>query len=281
MTPGRRLSICNQGPDGQMYMIDWYDRNQCHHVNVDGHDRLQRPDVQSQLRRRRATNRSISRSLTIEARHIAAAQNDWHVRHARRVIQERGLKDSGARGHWSRWPLPTTIRRGGCALWALHAAGMLDEALVARGLANDDPHVRAWTIQLSCESRQPSAVTLARMIELAERDPSPVVRLYLGLGRGAIAGRKALGHRRPFARHEEDVGDHNLPLMIWYAAEPLAARRCAAGIATGTGWPDSEGCEFMARRVAAEGTAEALALGRRRRFRRARTRPRTGPWWRA
>ena len=28
-----------QGPDGQMYMIDWYDRNQCHHGNVEGHDR--------------------------------------------------------------------------------------------------------------------------------------------------------------------------------------------------------------------------------------------------
>ena len=22
-----------------MYMIDWYDRNQCHHGNVEGHDR--------------------------------------------------------------------------------------------------------------------------------------------------------------------------------------------------------------------------------------------------
>jgi putative membrane-bound dehydrogenase-like protein len=27
------------GPDGQVYMIDWYDRNQCHHGDVNGHDR--------------------------------------------------------------------------------------------------------------------------------------------------------------------------------------------------------------------------------------------------
>ncbi len=27
------------GPDGQATMIDWYDRNQCHHGNVPGHDR--------------------------------------------------------------------------------------------------------------------------------------------------------------------------------------------------------------------------------------------------
>ena len=27
------------GPDGSVYMIDWYDKNQCHHNDVNGHDR--------------------------------------------------------------------------------------------------------------------------------------------------------------------------------------------------------------------------------------------------
>ena len=27
------------GPDGSVYMIDWYDKNQCHHRDVNGHDR--------------------------------------------------------------------------------------------------------------------------------------------------------------------------------------------------------------------------------------------------
>src|SRR6185295_380623 len=27
------------GPDGQVYIIDWYDMNACHHFNVEGHDR--------------------------------------------------------------------------------------------------------------------------------------------------------------------------------------------------------------------------------------------------
>ena len=27
------------GPDGQVYIIDWYDMNACHHTNVEGHDR--------------------------------------------------------------------------------------------------------------------------------------------------------------------------------------------------------------------------------------------------
>ena len=27
------------GPDGSMFMIDWYDKNQCHHNDINGHDR--------------------------------------------------------------------------------------------------------------------------------------------------------------------------------------------------------------------------------------------------
>ena len=27
------------GPDGSLFMIDWYDKNQCHHNEVNGHDR--------------------------------------------------------------------------------------------------------------------------------------------------------------------------------------------------------------------------------------------------
>ena len=27
------------GPDGQVYFIDWYDRQQCHHVGTNIHDR--------------------------------------------------------------------------------------------------------------------------------------------------------------------------------------------------------------------------------------------------
>ena len=27
------------GPDGAVYLIDWYDKNECHHNDVNGHDR--------------------------------------------------------------------------------------------------------------------------------------------------------------------------------------------------------------------------------------------------
>ncbi|MCH9022606.1 MAG: hypothetical protein IID32_07555, partial [Planctomycetes bacterium] len=55
----------------------------------------------------------------------------------------------------------------------------------------------------------------------AKHDPSPVVRLYLA----AALQRLPLDQRFEIAlglvSHADDASDHNLPLMIWYAIEPL------------------------------------------------------------
>ena len=157
------------------------------------------------------------------------------------MIQERGLKDADARENLIELafehPDATRRLRG---LWALQAAGMLDEDLLARGLKNDDPYVRAWTVQLACEDRHPSATTLATFEKLAERDPSPVVRLYLASAAGRLSPEARWNVVGQLARHAENAEDHNLPLLIWYAAEPLAAADAGA-LGHGARWSDSAG----------------------------------------
>jgi putative heme-binding domain-containing protein len=95
---------------------------------------------------------------------------------------------------------------------------------------------------------------------LARIDPSPVVRLYLA----AALQRLPLSDRWDIADglvgRAGDAGDHNLPLMYWYAVEPLAALDAsrAARLASGSKIPRIQ--EFMARRIGAIGTAESMAL---------------------
>ena len=85
------------------------------------------------------------------------------------------------------------------------------------------PHdfVRGWAIQLLCEDKNASDRALARFADLAKDDPSPAVRLYLA----AALQRIPLEHRwpiiEPLLSHAEDAADQNLPLMYWYATEPL------------------------------------------------------------
>ncbi len=105
----------------------------------------------------------------------------------------------------------------------LHLTGGLSTDHITRGLANLNPYIRAWTIQLECEDRNPSDATLEQMAELAKSDPSPVVRLYLASALGRLPLERRWETLANLVAHAEDVADHNLPLMYWYAAEPLAA----------------------------------------------------------
>src|SRR5262249_46042113 len=110
--------------------------------------------------------------------------NDWYVRHARRLLQERNARPSGTRSvvHAalyemlaSQQDVPRRLR----ALWALQVIGGLDAVRLQALLDDPAEHVRAWAIQLLCESAAPSATALEKFASLAKTDPSPVVRLYL------------------------------------------------------------------------------------------------------
>ena len=60
--------------------------------------------------------------------------------------------------------------------------------------------------------------------------------------------------------HSEDVSDHNLPLMDWYAAEPLAAVDARRALRLAASSKINRLQEFMARRVGSLGTPESLAI---------------------
>jgi hypothetical protein len=62
--------------------------------------------------------------------------------------------------------------------------------------------------------------------------------------------------------HPEDADDHNLPLMYWYAMEPLAEvdppRALALAMTAGENIPILK--EYMIRRIGAGDPAKSLAL---------------------
>src|SRR6185436_163705 len=62
------------------------------------------------------------------------------------------------------------------------------------------------------------------LLKLAETDPSPLVRLFIA---SAAQRSPSDEFRRNLVErlvvHGEDAEDHNLPLMYWFAAEPLVA----------------------------------------------------------
>jgi hypothetical protein len=90
--------------------------------------------------------------------------------------------------------------------------------------------LRAWTVQLLSE-RKASGAALAEFARLAGEDPSAMVRLYLA----SALQRTPVFERRPILERlitrEGDAGDHNLPLMYWFALEPVVGADGEAGLA--------------------------------------------------
>jgi putative membrane-bound dehydrogenase-like protein len=256
------------GPDGQVYVIDWYDRQACHTVNINDHDRSNGRIFKISYKQPKHVRVDLQKRTSAELVELQLHANDWYVRHARRILQERG-PDPAVHRTLAKFAFDhhdeTRRLRG---LWALHVTGGLTEELLAKALANDRPAVRGWAVQLAMEDARPSAATLKTFAEMARTDTSPEVRLYLAAALQRLAPERRWDILEGLLAHGEDAADHNLPLMYWYAAEPLGGLDPGKALElTGRGkLPLLVG--YMARRVASLDTPAALdavvrALGRR------------------
>jgi len=251
------------GPDGNVYMIDWYDKNQCHRYEINMHDRSNgrifkvsyQPDQQPRL-----APFDLARATDDELIQYQLHPNDWYVRHARRILQERGPKpavhDALARVAAQSTNANHRLR----ALWALHATAGLTEPRVLAALADEDPYVRGWAIQLACEAGPPAPAIAERMAQLAASDPSQVVRLYLASAAQRLPVDSRWPLLEPLVMHSVDSDDHNLPLMYWYALEPLAQPHPARTLALAQKSPIPQLLAFTVRRLASTGNEAAVAL---------------------
>jgi putative membrane-bound dehydrogenase-like protein len=209
------------GPEGAVYVSDWYDKFACHQ---------QRPADRTNGRVYRVTYKDakpvavdLSRLKNVELVRLQLHQNDWYVRQARRILQERG-PDPEVHAALSKLladsPDETRKLR---ALWALHGAAGLTEAIALEQLSSPFEFVRAWTVQLLAERRDVSAAALGRLESMAREDGSPVVRLYLASALQRLPFEKRWGILEGLAGHDADAADPNLSLLVWYALEPLVA----------------------------------------------------------
>src|SRR5207245_2533498 len=93
------------------------------------------------------------------------------------------------------------------ALWALHATGDLGEKQFL-GLSNHAHEaVRAWAVQLVLDSGEVSAAVRHRLAEMAARDASPFVRLYLASGLQRLPERQRWPIAEGLVQHGEDARD--------------------------------------------------------------------------
>jgi putative membrane-bound dehydrogenase-like protein len=248
------------GPDGSVHAIDWYDRNQCHSSNPDLHDRT----LGRIFKISHANDRWIQ--VDLGARSSSALvelqlhQNEWYVRHARRILQERGPDPAVHAALQRMLQEQPDVTRKLRALWALYVTGGTRERDLLDLLGHDSEYLRSWAVYLLVQEGRPSDAALARLGSMARDDGSALVRLYLASALQRIPQADRWPILTALAARPEDAADHNLPLMVWYAAEPLAAVDMPRALALTRDSPLPRLFQFTVQRIAAVGTQDALRV---------------------
>ena len=250
------------GPDGSIYMIDWYDKNQCHLNTPESHDRSNGRIFKVSYGDKKVKV-DLAKLSDNELIGLLSNKNSWQARHAQRILTERvasiavadsrlgtglenipqrfaslGIRSTYVRLENIRTQLEQLSNKGKTTadklrgLWTFYSVGGftvdLTEDIAKTNLKSEEEYIRAWTIQLACEDKKPSDALLKEFARMAREDQSPVVRLYLAsaLQRLPLAQRGEI--LEGLLAHAEDAKDPNLPLMYWYAAEPLAGESVAS-----------------------------------------------------
>ncbi|HVR76312.1 MAG TPA: PVC-type heme-binding CxxCH protein, partial [Planctomycetota bacterium] len=213
------------GPDGAVFVIDWSDSGECHESDDHGAHHESGRIYKVSYGKTRAVTVDLAALEDRDLVRLQAERNEWHVRQARRILQERAAagRDLGAAREelWRMFRSAPDAPRRLRALWALHVTGGVAREPLLQLLGHADEHVRAWAVRLACEEKKPSRAALEKIETMARTDASPRVRLSIAsaLQRIPLDERRAIA--RGLAGHARDSSDPNLPLMIWYGIEPL------------------------------------------------------------
>jgi putative membrane-bound dehydrogenase-like protein len=215
------------GPDGAVYMLDWHDADICGDtVRTKDTGRVYRiAPTQSRAKDWEGRYADLTTFDNQELVKLQLSESAWHARRARVILQNRATKENvdsathtALRNILDEHSNEDHRLR---ALWALHVTSGIDHAALVDLLNDDDVYVRAWAIQLLCEDMDPPQAALDQFTRMAEKDSSPVVRLYLASALQRMNADDRWSIAENLVEHGEDSDDHNIPKILWYGIEPL------------------------------------------------------------
>ena len=247
------------GPDGAVWVMDWYDRYPCYQnaqADPDGIDRERGriwrvvwvgDQAGKPVPSRPSADMDLSKLSSVELTGLLAHPNVWHQRTARRLLGERGATAFGPRTLHAKTPVHELLKSGTTpearlnALWTLHEMGLLEDETLDEVAADADPGVRSWAARITGERGLPLGDAIKRLAKLAE-DPDPTVRLGVTVAaRQFVSGSLTIdtpplvpvsevvtgpvlsalfrGHRNA----AQKTPDPTLDFLYWMALEPIVA----------------------------------------------------------
>ncbi len=250
------------GPDGAIYVSDWYDARTAHPDPDADWDRTNGRIYRIAAKgTKSAPPIDFTKLSTDELLALHSHRNQWYVRRARmELIRRRDGQTQLIAALKS--PDEVVVLE---ALWSLNATGGFDEALADTLLDNPHAAVRGWTVRLLGDAKTVSPEMAHRLDKFAEHESSVHVRLQLAASAARLPSHQALPIINANINRDIDNDDPYLPLLWWWAVE----RHSVSGreevmkrFIRPSLWKSKLGRETLmtrlVRRFTAEGTREGL-----------------------
>ena len=203
------------GPDGAVYIADWYDTRLSHVSPVDDwhkeSGRVYRVRPQNSAPKYNSGN--LAKLSPSELVKRFEHQNKW--------VRQRAALEIGWREDKSIVPQLVRLIEANASLeslWALNTLQELTSDRATKWLGHSDPHVRRWVIRLLGDRRE----GLRGMAELATTEPNVQVRSQLASTAKRLPPEFGLPIVHELLRaseHNGDANDPHMPLMMWWAIE--------------------------------------------------------------
>ncbi|HLH54978.1 MAG TPA: PVC-type heme-binding CxxCH protein, partial [Verrucomicrobiae bacterium] len=180
------------GPDGAIYIADWYDAQINHYRNHEG----QIDKSNGRIYRLKA--RGAPALPPFDLGKLSSAQLVGFLSNSNKWFRQETLRLLGDRKDASIVPLLSNMVRTNAgqialeSLWALNLSGGLDEAFALKALDHPDPFVRLWTARLSCDAGKVSDPVAAKLARLARAEPNVEVRAQLACSAKRLPASQAL-----------------------------------------------------------------------------------------
>jgi putative membrane-bound dehydrogenase-like protein len=254
------------GPDGSVYVADWCDKRMAHPDPDADWDRSNGRIYKIEARQRKPPAEIELAGLSSEKLvDLLSHPNDWYVRRARRMLGER--RDASVFT-----PLRNRILENSNdqlaleSLWALYVNGDCDDGLLQELLSHRNPDVRRWAVRFLGDEGKVSPQIARQLAAMAASEPDVTVRSQLACSARRLPAEAGLSIVEQLVRHDGDIRDPHIPLLLWWAVEQNAVPAMDRVLSLFAG-PDAwqhplirdQIIERLVRRYAAEGSPAAEA----------------------
>lgn len=209
------------GPDGCLYIADWYSVQPNHYRNHEGQTN---PDLGRIYRLRpKSAYQAVPKFdlASIDSEQLVTQYlfhpNRWFRDQARRILADR--RDATIVP--TLWHLTETTdgQQALDAFWALHVSGGLDISRLKTCMQHRTAMVRRAAVHLLGD--QPSEAMSARdeLMRMASIEPDVEVRCQLAATAKRLPAEWGVPLAMKLLEHSEDAGDIYIPKMVWWAIE--------------------------------------------------------------